>query len=1369
MLVRPWACSGNFGVGRAFGGVWCAARPGPLRAVARFVLAYSLFSLSPLPLTSTLALACLAGPSAKALGKRRAVASAPPSAVWQSDADDPRQISEYLRLQRLHETACRDRDLLEMAEAGDSVVQREGPVDGDSPRLVPVVLGPEPKRVRWAPLGHLAEVRSYVVPSDQHGVAGSICPRSHQSEGLALRLDSQPPLQPAAAVAVCEPCMEDSDSPVSTRAALVLFAGDSVAHSTVASELRGLGWRVEVIDTKQGGSAHDVLRPQLAALLLARCRRREFDAVFMAPPCSSFTPGHRPQLRSRRQPEGLTNAPQAWLAYIKKHNSLVAFAARVWRVCEAAAVPCMLENPADRGDPALECCYWPRFRDHGPMWRMEALRAAFRDTGAELVTFAQCQFGGDFQKYTTFAYSAQLAAFMTSFQGRECPASFPPGHPRHAACIHREQAWGRRADGTSRSESAAAYPQGLNREIAVVLHAWALSSQPAIRAHGDEPSSAGADAVPVVVGDQLQHGPALHPEVRELVSAAQVVPPRFASFRLMSPASADELLRSDLPGDLHRPVVPVKPKAAKAPRGSRLPEAGPPRLDGDSLTVQPTGPIHISQLFMPGVYEGEVLSWFSLADTACDACFRRLRGEAVEIPRVPTRVIRQDQQPAWARGCVWDCSDPLSCVVVRRSDAHTAFPGERQVNRSAVREVAQLLGWHDADIIRQVGGGGIESHSDCELATVLAFHHQGLLSELEAASKVVASHGDAQWVSEGTRHLPFVPCRLQPRNVVKQARLRVVGEGDTARVEEWMKPRVTTNLSFGAEQSYNAAVPLSERSLLLPTIQQYGLAAAILSRACAAPSRSRLRVRGYVVDADSAFSYCPIQVADLWAQCFVWWSADGSAVVRVDRRMGFGGAFAPQRFERFSTFVAAFVQHLQAAFDARHPYPEGVGSWSELRRRLQEDGTLSGSPDQAVPRYLQVFIDDFLGATLDDPVTPPPEVAHIVLAPEHTAAIGGVPSLPGTRVYVHAQLAVLGLARLGLVAAPHKVLVGSPIIGLGILVDFDALRLSCPAQKRTSMLLDVEAQLRCSQKDLVVECKRARALTGRFGNLSQVFPELLLTLHGGYRVGNASWVAKGRRVLPSSLRLTRSSAAHLQWEELLHAGREVLTLNEGVPLAPRRYSFGFGEEGVCTSATDASGTDGVGGFVFLPSHPDTVWLVSDAWPADIAAALAHGACRRSVRSERCAQAGGPIPTLSVAAVELFGSWAIPAAVMRSQGFVPRALVAIGDSDNAACGLNSASSGKPHMRELLRLARGVCTQILAVSVPRRLNSDPDVLSHPQRLPEAERAARGAGLTVASPRVSISRADFDHLRRVALTEGQFDFGNLCGAGGKRRRGE
>eukprot|EP00965_Chrysotila_dentata_P022828 756834-Pleurochrysis_carterae.AAC.1 len=67
------------------------------------------------------------------------------------------------------------------------------------------------------------------------------------------------------------------------------------------------------------------------------------------------------------------------------------------------------------------------------------------------------------------------------------------------------------------------------------------------------------------------------------------------------------------------------------------------------------------------------------------------------------------------------------------------------------------------------------------------------------------------------------------------------------------------------------------------------------------------------------------------------------------------------------------------------------------------------------------------------------------------------------------------------------------------------------------------------------------------------------------------------------------------------------------------------------------------------------------------------------------------------AAELFGSWATAEAVRAAAGGgAPRAVVAVGDCDPAAAALNAASSGAASMREVLRAARRLTAQWLAVS-------------------------------------------------------------------------
>ena len=102
---------------------------------------------------------------------------------------------------------------------------------------------------------------------------------------------------------------------------LVVFAGPG-GDRDLPARLRARGIGVTAVDTKLGGAGHDVLRPEVGDTLLRRIRRGDFDAIFVATPCASYSVAHRPQLRSRRQPGGLADAPHNWRAYLAKHNEL---------------------------------------------------------------------------------------------------------------------------------------------------------------------------------------------------------------------------------------------------------------------------------------------------------------------------------------------------------------------------------------------------------------------------------------------------------------------------------------------------------------------------------------------------------------------------------------------------------------------------------------------------------------------------------------------------------------------------------------------------------------------------------------------------------------------------------------------------------------------------------------------------------------------------------------------------------------------------------------------------------------------------------------------------------------------------------------
>eukprot|EP00965_Chrysotila_dentata_P111906 3701098-Pleurochrysis_carterae.AAC.1 len=314
----------------------------------------------------------------------------------------------------------------------------------------------------------------------------------------------------------------------------------------------------------------------------------------------------------------------------------------------------------------------------------------------------------------------------------------------------------------------------------------------------------------------------------------------------------------------------------------------------------------------------------------------------------------------------------------------------------------------------------------------------------------------------------------------------------------------------------------------------------------------------YVADAESAYKFCPVQRADLWTQCFIWWDAEGKAGAVVDRRMGFGGAFAPNLFERVSTLVVAWVQGKQRAFDAQQQYPPAVQRSAEKRAQRQRNGGIPGDPEQLAPRYLQVlYIDDFTGSALTDEVKPPTEVEHVAIDPMHTTAGGGTLTPTTTRAHVHAQLAVLGLAELGLHAAPAKVGAGDPALALGFSVGAASGALRVPSNKRTLIVAAAAEMREEAIEPARVHWRKAWSFVGRLSNLAQVLPELKTALRGGYAVAQPArgGQAGGWRRGDDWGALEPGGRAAREWVELLGVATELVGANEGVQLAPREASL----------------------------------------------------------------------------------------------------------------------------------------------------------------------------------------------------------------------
>jgi hypothetical protein len=1118
---------------------------------------------------------------------------------------------------------------------------------------------------------------------------------------------------------------------------LVLFSGTGESQSNLPQHLREAGCEVVAIDTKVGGASHDVLRASVGMPLLTRMRASEFDCVFIATPCSSYSVLHDPQLRSVSEPEGIEPIPEAWRAYVLKHNFLADFTASAIDACRASSTPIAMENPADRSVPPA---FWADVQTCGSVWRMPCVSAALGASGASFCTFSQCKLGSEAQKWTTIASTGELSRALACL----ADSRYACDHDRHSVVLE-----GRDASGKSRAGLAAAYPRGLNTLLARALVTAGLTHRRLRHASRDAEQASSRDpltSLPPISEGRVAEGMALGPVAHAACESARSHSARFSHARHTLPASRLELRDTPFPCDLANPVVSARPtvkckanRRRPLPRGrspcswvgccSMDPSHPAPAQSCPPCDLAPHGDISISSLFLPGIYSEQVITWLALADTAAAS----IRAGTRPAP-VPTRVLGQEVLQPWARGVVWDCRNPDRCSPVARSTRHSPVPGERQLNKAKVREVASLLDWHDLDIIDQIGEGGVEVRSDCSLDIVLAFHHDSLLSEVSMAEASVRDHIGEEWVAPPVRHLPFVPCRLQPRGVVMQHRARLLPDGKT--LQEYEKPRITTDSSYGGVDSVNAGVHASERSVMLPSIQSLAQGWAICQSSL---DSSDAPAAGYCIDAESAYSFCHIQEADLWTQCFVWWDSDSTAGVAVDRRMGFGGSFAPNRFERISTFVAAYAQHMQAQFDSEQPPPPSALSFQAHRLELQRRGLLPPNPAQLSPRFLQVFMDDFTGVAGSDPVLPPPHVSHIRIQDKHMIAAGCVPAPSCSRVRVHALLTMLALERLGLHAAPHKVACGSPLPALGLLIDASARTIRCPEGKRTAVRADIAAQRLRALSEGCVDRKRAERLVGRLCNLSQVAPSIRRHLSGGYALAHSSWPGSGRG--EGLIRPKPDGPVMRAWLDLLDASDLALEVNSGVCMAHSLIAAPRSDAGCLTSITDASGEDGFGGYAFCADSPDTVYILSAEWPPFAKRALEASSCEAQARLREAGRASA-LPYLSMPAAELFASVVLPRAFARVSHHTRT--FAVGDCGPAVGTIDAMHSGNPQMRSVLEAVQSMASSWVSVKVPREANLDADRLSHPHELDSVVRDAETAGLLVHL--LQPDETDWDLLRRA-----------------------
>ena len=291
---------------------------------------------------------------------------------------------------------------------------------------------------------------------------------------------------------------------------LILFSGPQAASSsapdfsrTLAGALHALGFDTCEFDIVVDPRS-DLLHYRVFNDLMWRIDQNEFRAVFAAPPCGTFSVARTPldgsggptALRSREHPMGLPGLSRIAREQTTDANILLQRTARIVLAIDAYGGHWIIENPVDRGNPNTQH-YREAWSRHCPIWVMETMEQMYIGTrqAPGSVDFAQCGLGGDYQKFTTLMYCAELTQKMQQFSPIACDHN-----------SHRAVAFGQELDGTFRSARAAHYPPAMNMLLADILHAQITSGLRQLRPGNPDPhrqvwgENGGPSTSPCIVG-----------------------------------------------------------------------------------------------------------------------------------------------------------------------------------------------------------------------------------------------------------------------------------------------------------------------------------------------------------------------------------------------------------------------------------------------------------------------------------------------------------------------------------------------------------------------------------------------------------------------------------------------------------------------------------------------------------------------------------------------------------------------------------------------------------------------------------------------------------------------------------------------------
>ena len=253
---------------------------------------------------------------------------------------------------------------------------------------------------------------------------------------------------------------------------------------------------------RQGGGCYcadpqtcgNILRDEVFDRLLADARGGRFLCIVAGIPCDGYCTARfrsemdglaRP-LRNRYRPHGLPDLSAHHRARLATSNSLTVrglmLCAAVWE----SGGEVLIENPPDYGAYGELWAVNPRTGkddealrnlkfngDHCPLWKTDWAEAFVAATKSRKFSFAQCQFGSAYQKYTVLAATLRWAQL-----GPSGHTPFECFHGRYCRCrgAHEKRAIGVDAHGRYVSEAAAWYPREMNLAIARAVRALAKTA-----------------------------------------------------------------------------------------------------------------------------------------------------------------------------------------------------------------------------------------------------------------------------------------------------------------------------------------------------------------------------------------------------------------------------------------------------------------------------------------------------------------------------------------------------------------------------------------------------------------------------------------------------------------------------------------------------------------------------------------------------------------------------------------------------------------------------------------------------------------------------------------------------------------------------